>query len=675
MKSRLCKSVWSTWLLSLVVLLGGSTLPSYADNQQATVTLTTTKSVGEKIMLQITALKEDVTISGVGADVQWENSRFIWYTVAEPTIVIKGTIKKIKCLAQAFSAVTFDNCTNLQEFDCGDNFFKTLDFRNCPNLEEIYCGGSLETKVLEEINVSGCSELVRIYAPQNALKKLDLQGCSALEVLTCSDNKLETLDLSQATALRELICTNNQLSRLDLTSNKGIKELRCSNNKITELVLTSCPQLKDLSCSDNQMETIDLSKNKVLATFSCSKNNFQKLDLSNNIVLSSLNCSDNQIKDLILNNVTAINEIRCNNNKIKALDLKTITGATLLECRQNLLEDLDISSIIELQFLDCSKNRLKVLDVSANTKLEDLVCSDNELTSLDVQKNKSLRGLSCAGNNIKRLDLSGNKRLANLNCSRNLLSSLDLTSQQALSELICYSNRMKHTAVAKMVEGIRNYPTEFGQKGALYIINGKDSKEANRCLKAHVATLTEKNWQVFDWNSIKEIKDEALQYDGAEPLPTYTVTLKSDNLGTIAIEDDWVELSTVEEGSLLTVLATPKDDKHELKQLLAGGEDITKTMTFRVQSNTEVVAKFGEITSIEEVQESDIILYPNPAVDYVELKAKPFATISIYSIEGLLLFEEMVSEAGTLRIDTRSLSEGIYVILIDGKALRLTISR
>ena len=62
-------------------------------------------------------------------------------------------------------------------------------------------------------------------------------------------------------------------------------------------------------------------------------------------------------------------------------------------------------------------------------------------------------------------------------------------------------------------------------------------------------------------------------------------------------------------------------------------------------------------------------------MDYVELKAKPFATISIYSIEGLLLFEEVVSEAGTLRIDTRSLSEGIYVILIDGKALRLTISR
>ncbi|MDO4722893.1 leucine-rich repeat domain-containing protein [Porphyromonas circumdentaria] len=676
MNKELLKRVCTTLLMSAVVLFGLSAFTAHAENQPAVVTLKTTKALGEKIMLQITALEDDVTITGVQDDVQWENSRYIWYKVADETIVIRGSIKKIKTSTLSFSEATFENCANLQEFDAGENFFKVLDFSSCPSLQELYCGGSDKANNLEEINVSGCSELSRLYAPKNALKKINLTGCTSLEVLTCSDNKLESLDLSQATGLQSLICINNRLSSLDLTNNKALKELRCSNNRLTELSLKSCPSLKDVSCSDNQLEAIDLSENKALSSFSCYNNKLKKLDLSNNAVLSSLNCSNNQIEELILKNVTAINQIYCSDNKIKALDLKNITGAVLLECNENLLEDLDVSSIIELQTLSCSNNKLKTINLSSNKKLTDLSCANNEIVSLDLSSNKTLGTLSCAGNRIKRLDLSQNKALTSLNCSRNLLSYIDLTAQQALSELICYSNRIKYGAMAKMAEVIRNHPSHFGMKGMLYIVNGKDAEETNRCLKDHVQLFTGKNWIVFDWNSQTEVKDEAVEYTGADLLPTYTVTLKGDDWGTIVLEDEFVDLTAVEKGSILSIVATPKDDKHELKQLLAGGVDITESKTFKVEANTEVIAKFGEITSVEEVAEAGaVILYPNPATDYIEINATPYAEVLVYSMEGLLLHRGVVGAEGTLTLDTRAFNSGLYVVTVGGKALRVSVKR
>ncbi len=674
MKCRLSKCALSTWLLSAVVLLGGFAAPMYADNG-ATITLKTTKPVGEKIMLQITALDDNVTIEGVGSDAQWQNSRFVWYTVQGETITIKGNIKKIKCASLSFSAATFENCSNLQEIDCGENFIKTLDVRACPALENLYVGGSNAAHALEEINAAGCTALVRIYAPNNSLKKIDVSGCTALEGLTCSDNKLETLDLSSLTALRDLICNDNQLVRLDLTPNKGLKELRCSGNKISELVLTSCPLLKDISCGNNQLKSIDLSGNKALASFNCAGNNLTRLDLSNNTSLATLVCSNNQIEELVLDNVTAINAIKCSNNKLKKLDLKKITGATVIECYGNLLEELDVTSILELESLECSNNKLTQLNVTANTKLTDLFCSNNKLTSLDVTKNKLLSFLYCAGNELKRLDLSQSKALTKLDCSRNKLSSLDLSAQTGLTELLCFSNRIKAGAMAKMTQTLRNHPAAYGDLGMLYVVNGKDAQEANRCHKDHVKAFVAKNWRVYDWNDAQEERKEVLLYAGADPLPMYKVTLKGDEWGTIATEDDFVDLTAVEEGSVLTIVAQPKSDKYELKQLLAGGVDITTSMSFKVQGDVEVVAKFGEVTALEEVEKAPWSFYPNPVHDVATVEAAPHSSVLLYNMEGNLLFSGVVGEEGILTLDMRSLAPGVYLLSVEKETLRLVVAR
>ncbi|MDO4691790.1 MAG: thiol protease/hemagglutinin PrtT [Porphyromonadaceae bacterium] len=75
------------------------------------------------------------------------------------------------------------------------------------------------------------------------------------------------------------------------------------------------------------------------------------------------------------------------------------------------------------------------------------------------------------------------------------------------------------------------------------------------------------------------------------PKPHYKVTLTSSEGGSISIPD--VDLSAVEAKKQLKVLVEPEIG-YELVSLMAGGKDIKATMTFVVESDMEVVARFAK---------------------------------------------------------------------------------
>jgi len=84
---------------------------------------------------------------------------------------------------------------------------------------------------------------------------------------------------------------------------------------------------------------------------------------------------------------------------------------------------------------------------------------------------------------------------------------------------------------------------------------------------------------------------------------------------------------------------------------------------------------FNTLSGLNELstREDLISLYPNPAKDVIYLKNAPEneTNISVFRLDGACLMSVQISNIGE-GIDVSSLSKGIYVLKIGGKALKFT---
>ena len=154
---------------------------------------------------------------------------------------------------------------------------------------------------------------------------------------------------------------------------------------------------------------------------------------------------------------------------------------------------------------------------------------------------------------------------------------------------------------------------------------------------------------------------------------TFTVTLTSNEHGTISIVEN-VDLKAVPYGTPLTVQATGKNDQCELTALTANGEDILATKKFVVKGATEVKATFVDHTNIAEVNTEAIRFYPNPAREYIIVEGTlPATLVTLYSMEGMRLYEDETDAEGTLRIDLSAYAEGTYLLRIADQTHRIIV--
>ena len=154
---------------------------------------------------------------------------------------------------------------------------------------------------------------------------------------------------------------------------------------------------------------------------------------------------------------------------------------------------------------------------------------------------------------------------------------------------------------------------------------------------------------------------------------TYTVTLKSNDHGTITIKEQ-VDLKAVPEGTKLTVVAKGANDKCELTKLTANGVDILKDKTFTVTKDTEVVAVFVDHTGIDAVAVNAFVIYPNPASESATVTGlAPEAAVALYTLDGQLITRLAADRSGRLQIDLTALSDGTYLVVTEGATQRLVV--
>ena len=169
------------------------------------ITMTTSRAVGEQIMLAVSSvegqtiiaegLKEPLILDGTGH----------LYTLTSQTVTLRGNLILLQC----------DGAVDMETPPSHENQLTSLDI-NCETLTLLSCSG-------------------------NPLTSLDLSHARALTALACYENKLTQLDLSPCTKLTGLGVGENLLTHLDVSHNSELQFLECFGNQIkgeamTELV-------------------------------------------------------------------------------------------------------------------------------------------------------------------------------------------------------------------------------------------------------------------------------------------------------------------------------------------------------------------------------------------------------------------------------------------------------
>ena len=190
-----------------------SVKPLETTNNEPVITFTTSKKIGEKIMLRGGQYGSDPLSKSIKI---------------EGATLVDGSSTSYVLTAQTVKII--GNCTSL---DCLENGITSIDLSKNSLLTDLNC-------------------------TSNKLEVLDVSNAAQLSSLTCADNQLTSLVLPQNSKMTDLNCEWNKLTELDLSKQIRLSKLRCNRNALTSLDLTKCENIFRISCKENKIAQIKL---------------------------------------------------------------------------------------------------------------------------------------------------------------------------------------------------------------------------------------------------------------------------------------------------------------------------------------------------------------------------------------------------------------------------------
>ena len=218
------------------------------------------------------------------------------------------SLELLYCPRNQITKLDLENLNMLKDLSCVDNPISNINLKGKKNLQKVDLSSMPTLKYLdlsetsiqtigyyyaepfsyavvdinnniENINVSGCKDLISVTIindrrgedglPQNGvLEILDCSDCEKLETIRCNYQNLIKLDIEGCTSLKYLFCANNKLESIDVTSCSLLERLECNQNQILELNLRNNTLLQNLYCSNNPIESLDISSNPDLCNLS-----------------------------------------------------------------------------------------------------------------------------------------------------------------------------------------------------------------------------------------------------------------------------------------------------------------------------------------------------------------------------------------------------------------------
>ena len=191
---------------------------TFAKVGDGVITMTTSRAVGEQIMLAMSPVEGQTVIAeGLKEPLILDGTEHL-YTLTSQTVTLLGNLTFLKCNG------------NLSR--------PPVPYQN----------------LLTSLDVSGCNTLTKLDCSKNSLQSLDVSGCNTLSELYCSDNSLQSLDITHNEALTKLSCWGNQLETLDLSQCLNLVNVDLSWNQLTHLDVSHNGELQFLECVDNQIK-------------------------------------------------------------------------------------------------------------------------------------------------------------------------------------------------------------------------------------------------------------------------------------------------------------------------------------------------------------------------------------------------------------------------------------
>ena len=134
---------------------------------------------------------------------------------------------------------------------------------------------------------------------------------------------------------------------------------------------------------------------------------------------------------------------------------------------------------------------------------------------------------------------------------------------------------------------------------------------------------------------------------------------------------------TYKHGHTVYAIAVPNENYIFEKWTDADGTFVTANnqYVFEATEDINLVAHFMYTESIDESHIDKLLFYPNPASDFISISGiERDSDLTIYDLMGKVVLKTSV-ESGDNMIDVSNISNGTYIIAVDGKFNRIVINR
>lgn len=341
---------------------------------------------------------------------------------------------------------------------------------------------------------------------------------------------------------------------------------------------------------------------------------------------------------------------------LKRLDIKSSLG--------ELNEELDLSAQKDLVYLDCSGGALVQLNLEHNSKLEVLKCAGNQLTGLSISHLKQLKELDCSQNQLTELDLSNLDKLESVNATGNKIRSPKLGGLSHLKTLNLAENPLGKVLKIDLPELLWLKVSRCGLE-KLELVNAPNL-EGLECSENKLSSLDLANANT----KILFLECFLNNIDGTE-------------MGKlIASLPNWSDPKNPGNGKCYAMsYGFSPDEPDENEKNFAYEEDVKKALdkqwAFMAKTKDGKEVKYaGRPRSTQQIANSEIVISPNPATDFVSIQGvSPNTEVRILDLSGKLLIESLTRSEGILNLDVRAIPEGNYLVVINGNSQKLAIIR
>lgn len=341
---------------------------------------------------------------------------------------------------------------------------------------------------------------------------------------------------------------------------------------------------------------------------------------------------------------------------LKRLDIKSSLG--------ELNEELDLSAQKDLVYLDCSGGALVQLHLEHNSKLEVLKCAGNQLTGLSISHLKQLKELDCSQNQLTELDLSNLDKLESVNATGNKIRSPKLGGLIHLKRLSLAENPLGKVLKIDLPELLWLKVSRCGLE-KLELVNAPNL-EGLECSENKLSSLDLANANT----KILFLECFLNNIDGTE-------------MGKlIASLPNWSDPKNPGNGKCYAMsYGFSPDEPDENEKNFAYEDDIKmaldKQWAFIAKTKDGKEVKYaGRPRSTQQIANSEIVISPNPATDFVSIQGvSPNTEVRILDLSGKLLIESLTRSEGILNLDVRAIPEGNYLVVINGSSQKLAIIR